>query len=91
MVDLIGEVLAAHWNVRRSHQDWLSAHGVGPVAIYGAPPRLHGHFGVQRANLHGDLYEPAPDGVPVIVIGVSKHPDEGLVDLLAFQPKDSTR
>ena len=88
MTDLVGEVLTAHWNMRRQHQGWLAAHGVSPVAIYGTPPRLHGHFGVTRAMFHGDLFEPAPDGKPVIILGVSEHPDEGVVDILAFEPSN---
>ena len=91
MIDLVGEVLTAHWNVRQSHKNWLAAHGVSPVAIYCPPPRLHGHFGVTKAQFHGDTYEPAPDGAPVILMGVSEHPDEGLVDIVAFQPSDPTR
>lgn len=91
MVDLVGECVRAHLNVRRTHQDWLAAHGVSPIAIYCPPPRLHGHFGVDRAQFHGDLYEPAPDGVPVIVMGVSEHPDEPIIDIVAFQPSDPTR
>ena len=91
MVDLVGECVRAHWNVRRSHQDWLAAHDVRPFAIYCAPPRLCGHFGVDRAQFHGDLFEPAPAGVPVIVMGVSEHPDEGLVDLVAFEPSNPVR
>lgn len=91
MVDLVGEVLTAAWNVRRSHQDWLAAHDVSPVAIYSTPPRLHGHFGVCRAQFHGDLYEPAEDGKPVILMGVNEHPDEGLSDIVAFEPSNPVR
>lgn len=91
MIDLVGEVLTAHWNVRRSHQDWLAARDVSPVAIYGAPPRLHGHFGVCLAQFHGDLYEPDPDGTPVIVLGVSESPDEPIIDIVAFKPSEPNR
>ena len=91
MFDLVGEVLTAAWNVRESHQDWLAKAGVSPVAIYCLPPRLHGHFGVCRAQFHGDLYEPDPNGTPVIVMGVSEHPDEEIIDIVAFQPSDPTR
>lgn len=91
MTDLVGEVLTAHWNMRRQHQGWLAAHGVSPVSIYGTPPRLHGNFGVTRAMFHGDLFEPAPDGKPVILLGVSEHPDEGLVDIVAFEPSNPVR
>ena len=91
MTDLVGEVLKGHWNMRRQHQGWLAAHGVSPVSIYGTPPRLHGNFGVTRAMFHGDLFEPAPDGKPVIVLGVSEHPDEGLVDIVAFEPSNPVR
>jgi len=87
-VDLVGEVLTAAWNVRESHQDWLAAHGVGPVAIYGTPPRLHGHFGVTRAEFHGDFFEPSPDGKPVIVLACFEHPNEPPVDLVAFEPSN---
>ena len=91
MTDLVGEVLTAHWNIRRQHQDWLAAHDVSPIAIYCPPPRLHGHFGVTRAQFHGDLYEPDPGGEPVIIMGVNEHPDKGLTDLVAFQSSDPTR
>ena len=91
MIDLVGEVLTAAWNVRESHQDWLGAHGVSPVAIYCPFPRLHGHFGVCRAQFNEALYEPAPDGDPVIVMGVTEHPDDALVDLVAFKPSDPSR
>ena len=91
MVDLVGECVHAHWNVRRSHQDWLAAHGVSPIAIYCPFPRLHGHFGVCRAQFHDNTYSPAPDGKPVIVMGVSEHPDEGLIDLVAFEPSNPAR
>lgn len=90
-LDLVGEVYTAALNMRRSHEDWLSAHSVSPVAIYSGPPRLHGHFGVSRAQFHGDLYESDPDGVPVIVMACFEHPDEPPVDLVAFQPSDPTR
>ena len=85
------EALTAHWNVREPHKNWLAAHGVSPVAIYGTPPRLHGHFGVCRAQFHGDHYEPAPDGVPVIILGVSESPDEPILDIVAFKPSEPNR
>lgn len=92
MTDLVGECVRAHWNVRDQHRDWLATHGVSPISIYCPPPRLHGHFGICRAQFHGDLYEPTgADGEPVIVMGVSEHPDEQIIDLVAFQPSDPTR
>lgn len=91
MIDLVGEVLTAHWNVRQQHKDWLAVHGISPIAIYCPFPRLYGHFGVTRAQFHGGLYEPASEGKPVILMGVSEHPDEGLVDLVAFEPSNPAR
>ena len=91
MIDLVGEVLTAAWNVRESHQDWLAAEGVSPVAIYCPFPRLHGHFGVCRAQFHGNTYEPALDGTPVIVMGVSEHPDEEIIDLLEGKKGEKRR
>jgi len=91
MVDLGDEIYLAALKVRESHEDWLAAHGVSPVAVYCPFPRLHGNFGVCRAQFHGDLYEPAPDGTPVIVTGVSEHPEEALVDIVAFKPSNPAR
>lgn len=92
MIDLVGEIMPAAWAMtQRPHQDRMAAAGVSPVAIYCSPPRLYGHFGVCRAQFHGNTYEPAPDGEPVIVMGVSEHPEEPIIDHLAFQPSDPAR
>ena len=90
-VNLVGEIYNAALKVRESHQDWLAKHDVGPVAIYGTPPRLHGDFGVARAQFHGDFFEFAPDGAPVLVLGVAEHPAEEIIDLVAFEPSNPGR
>ena len=85
MIDLVGEVLVGHWNMRRQHEDKLAALGVSFVTVYGED-RLWGHFGVIRAQFHGDLYEPNPAGQGVFVLGVMEQRKGPIIDLLAFHP-----
>jgi len=87
VIDLIAEIMPAAWAMTHGrYQNQMAAADVSPVAIYGTAPRLHGHFGPARVRFHGDLYEPDPDGKEVFLIGVSEHPDELIIDIVAFQP-----
>lgn len=92
MIDLVGELMPCAWAMTRSpYQDEMVAAGISPIAIYGSPPRLHGHFGPGRIECDGSFFSFHPDGIEAFVMGVHEHPDEPIIDLLAFQLTNPTR
>jgi len=92
MIDLVAEIMPAAWAMtHRRHQEKMAAVGVSRWAIYGPGPCLHGNCGPARVKFHGNFFEFDSDGDGAFVMGVNEHPQEGLVDLLAFQPSDPTR
>jgi hypothetical protein len=94
-VDLEDEMFAAVDRVRRIHLDHLMAMGV-PMAAIAALGSQQTVFGVARASLAGDgLYEPDPDGVPVVIqpvmVAERELGDAGISDLIAWRSSDPSR
>jgi hypothetical protein len=81
---------AACTATHQKYQDHFVAAGISHTAIYGSDG-LYGDFGVARAQFDGDLWEPATDGAGVFILGVNEHPDEGLIDIVAFKPSNPAR
>ena len=93
--DLEAEWSAATAAVRQRHLDPLRLR-------YGIPPMtIMERVGVARVRVEGDHYEPADDGVEVVVVaafeGPPRLPDgrwrapNQIVDLVVFRPAEPTR
>ena len=94
-VDLPGEMFAAAARVRAIHLRHVVALGapLTAIAALGANQYV---FGIERARLCPDgLFEPDPDGVPVIVQPVMaayrEFGDHGILDLICWRSSDPSR